>query len=204
MYETVLLPVPREELSTDFSLGLLYAGFGGSVPDGVTAKRAERALAETESLIEPKVCYVFSDVSVNGDTVSAAGASFRSRALSEHLAGCGRAVIFAATAGAALDRAIARRSVSSALDGALLDAFGSAAVEALCDYACASFAEFSGYDLTPRFSPGYGDLPLDAQADITELLSAQKNIGVSLTGGMMMVPAKSVTAIAGLLTKKTV
>ena len=48
-----------------------------------------------------------------------------------------------------------------------------------------------------RFSPGYGDLPIEFQRDIFSVLNLNKNIGVYLTEGMQMTPSKSVTAIIG-------
>ncbi|MEF9896146.1 MAG: homocysteine S-methyltransferase family protein, partial [Clostridia bacterium] len=52
--------------------------------------------------------------------------------------------------------------------------------------------------LTARFSPGYGDLALDAQPIFFDLLDLPRRLGLSLTGGGMMLPGKSVTAITGL------
>ena len=73
---------------------------------------------------------------------------------------------------------------------------GSAAIEAFCDKLNSSF-ENAEY-LRPRFSPGYGDLPLECQRNIVEFLQTKKNIGMSLTDSLMMVPVKSVTAIIGI------
>ena len=51
----------------------------------------------------------------------------------------------------------------------------------------------------PRFSCGYGDLPLSLQREIFPALQVTKNIGVTLTDGDLMMPTKSVTAIVGIL-----
>jgi cobalamin-dependent methionine synthase I len=55
-----------------------------------------------------------------------------------------------------------------------------------------------GESLTPRYSPGYGNFPLDAQRAILDLLDTPRKIGVSLTGTMLMVPSKSVSAVIGV------
>ena len=55
-----------------------------------------------------------------------------------------------------------------------------------------------GLYLRPRFSPGYGDLPLTLQKDIIRILNTPKTIGVSLTDACLMVPSKSVTALIGV------
>lgn len=49
-----------------------------------------------------------------------------------------------------------------------------------------------------RFSPGYGDWPLEAQKLFFELLPLQE-MGIRLHGSMLMEPEKSVTATAGIL-----
>ena len=62
-------------------------------------------------------------------------------------------------------------------------------------------ADRDGLYTRPRFSPGYGDLPLDLQKDISRILNMPKEIGVSLTQTLLMTPSKSVTALIGLSEK---
>lgn len=52
--------------------------------------------------------------------------------------------------------------------------------------------------MRPRFSPGYGDFPLECQQGIAAALELSKRIGVMLTDRLMMTPSKSVTAVMGL------
>ena len=54
-----------------------------------------------------------------------------------------------------------------------------------------------GYQLRPRYSPGYGDLPLALQTDFARILDMQKWCGISLTDALLMVPSKSITAFIG-------
>ena len=56
--------------------------------------------------------------------------------------------------------------------------------------------------LRPRFSPGYGDLPLALQADVFWALDCTSKIGVSLSESLIMSPQKSVTAIIGISEKE--
>ena len=58
--------------------------------------------------------------------------------------------------------------------------------------------EAPGLYLRPRFSPGYGDLDISHQRAMFDLLELEKRLGLSLTQTHMMLPEKSVTAIAGL------
>jgi len=52
-----------------------------------------------------------------------------------------------------------------------------------------------GETLSPRRSPGYGEMPLELSREIIAKLDATKRIGVSLTDSLLLVPSKSVTAI---------
>ena len=50
----------------------------------------------------------------------------------------------------------------------------------------------------PRFSAGYGDLPLGVQREIFAALDCPKHIGLTLNDSLLMSPTKSVTAIVGI------
>jgi cobalamin-dependent methionine synthase I len=52
--------------------------------------------------------------------------------------------------------------------------------------------------LTRRFSPGYGDLPLEFQKTVFLLLNPEKYIGLTLSESLLMTPIKSVSAIIGI------
>jgi hypothetical protein len=83
----------------------------------------------------------------------------------------------------------------------MLDAIGTAAVEAWCDILCEGFKkdiEERGESIRPRFSPGYGDLALHAQRPLLGLLDAPRKAGITLTGALLMTPRKSVSAIVGV------
>ena len=122
-----------------------------------------------------------------------------SSSLRKHLAGCGRILLLACTAGAEMDRLIARGQLRSPLHGLMLHAIGAQQVEAACDRLCERLAlAFPGHALTGRFSPGYGDLPLALQQDIFAALGCERAIGVTLTDSLLMRPSKSVTAVVGI------
>ncbi len=115
------------------------------------------------------------------------------------LHGCDVLVLFAATAGVEMDRLIARASLRSPLHGLLMHAIGAERVESACDALCALLAEeHPEAELTRRFSPGYGDLPLSMQRSIFAALDCGRSLGLTLTDSLLMKPAKSVTAIVGL------
>ena len=127
--------------------------------------------------------------------------TFRSVSLAEHLKGCDRAVLFAATLGSGVDTLIRRCSAVSMSRAVILQGAAAALTELYCDAECESlegaYAQ-AGYYLRPRFSPGYGDFPLECQQTVIELLGAHKYAGIAVSSGGQMTPMKSVTAVIGL------
>ena len=122
-----------------------------------------------------------------------------SQDLRNHLAGCGEILLFACTAGAEMDRRIGRAKLQSPAKGLLMHAIGAQQVEGGCDLLCRRLAEaFPDRQLTDRFSPGYGDLPLTMQRDVMEALDCAQTLGITLTDSLLMTPSKSVTAIIGM------
>ena len=83
----------------------------------------------------------------------------------------------------------------------MLDAAASAAVEAAADALNAEVehrAAAANLLCTWRFSPGYGDLPLDAQPGLLAALNATRLCGITATPTNLLMPTKSVTALVGL------
>lgn len=123
--------------------------------------------------------------------------------LRRHLESCGEILLFACTAGAETDRRIARAKLQSAAKGLLMHAIGAQQVEGGCDRLCARLAErFPDRQLTDRYSPGYGDLPLEMQRDVMKALDCGRTVGITLTDSLLMTPGKSVTAIIGMKEKE--
>ncbi len=115
-----------------------------------------------------------------------------SRGITAFLEGKEKVVLFAATVGIEIDRLILRYANTSPVKALFFQAIGAERIEKLCDRVCQEFGEEVG-----RFSAGYGDFSLSAQADIFRILQPQRYIGLSLTDALMMTPTKSVTAIIG-------
>jgi hypothetical protein len=86
------------------------------------------------------------------------------------------------------------------LRSVLLDGIGSTAVDSLAQEACkiiAGEASSRGYQASGPISPGMPGLPITAQWQLLEMVSAQE-IGVSLTSVGIMIPRKSVSMIIGI------
>ena len=119
--------------------------------------------------------------------------------LSAHLTGCGRAAVFCATLGAEVDALIRRAERLDMAKALTLDCCASAAVETVCDRIEAELQEkFPGRSFPFRYSPGYGDLPLEVQGPLLDLLDAPRRVGLCATANHLLTPRKSVTAILGV------
>lgn len=115
------------------------------------------------------------------------------------LAQCHRAALLACTLGARFDLALTAVQARDMARAVILDACGSALVEQGCDEAEKELsARFPGQYLTDRFSPGYGDLPLELQRDICAALDTPRRLGLHVTESLLLNPVKSVTAVIGL------
>ena len=118
------------------------------------------------------------------------------------LADCRQAVLLVCTLGTAFDAWVRAEQARDMRRAVLLDALGSAWVETGCDTAEQEIAaRFPGMYLTDRFSPGYGDLPLDVQPELLSAADARRRVGVYDTPSRLMNPQKSVTAVIGITDK---
>ncbi len=174
---------------------------GVRTADEASVAMVEDCIAEAASAFRGRVCWREFDLCVTGATVDMEWTRVESQSLAKHLMGCRKTVLFAATVGLEIDRLIAKYSRLLPSRALCLQALGAERIEALCDafeQELLSQNEYKRFRLRPRFSPGYGDLPLALQRDIFSALCPAKHIGLSLTDSLLMSPSKSVTAILGL------
>lgn len=115
-----------------------------------------------------------------------------------HLNGCTDCVLLCATLGAQVDTLIRRTQFHDMAKALWLDAAASTAIEEVCDGVQQSISDTLQKQLTTRFSCGYGDLPLNAQAHFLSILDAHRKIGLTLSVSGMLMPIKSVTAVIGI------
>ena len=175
---------------------LRYAGV--RTADAAVSPLLSSCLSEALPVLTYRAAWRELPVRTDGDLCDLGELCFHSAGLAKNLAGCDRVVVFAATVGTPLDRLIAKYARLSPSRAVLLHAVGAERVEALCDALCAQLAEEYGRKLRPRFSPGYGDLPLTLQPQILSLLEAGKRLGITLSESLLMSPSKSVTAFTGI------
>lgn len=177
---------------------LRYAGCKEAQEEFLSQMR--EGLKELEGKLEYKVCWAEFPVVHEKTGVDLTFARVSSQGLMKNLEGCERIILFLATIGLGIDRLITRYSRISPVKALWFQAIGAERIESLCDLFCAEAAEkcrLEGKETRPRFSPGYGDLPLSLQKDIFRVLEGEK-MGVFLNESLLMTPSKSVTAIVGI------
>lgn len=179
-----------------------YAGFLGRQDEinGELKCTFEDVKKEICELFSYKVCYRRMKISDENIGLSLP-LVLKSKSLSTLLENCDEIIIFAATVGLEIDRYIAKQQRISPVKALLANAYGAERIENLCDTFCTDIKEQLQSEnrfITKRFSPGYGDFPLEAQKEMFALLDPNRQIGVSLNESLLMSPSKSVTAIMGI------
>ena len=157
----------------------------------------DECIKELDGKLNYKVCYVEYPVKILGDDVDLTFTSVTSKDLAKNLKNCNDFILFAATVGVGIDRLIAKYNALSPTKALIFQAIGAERIESLCDLFNNEIKE-KYKTVKPRFSAGYGDLPIEIQKDIFTALNCSKNIGVILNESLLMSPSKSVTALIGV------
>lgn len=175
---------------------LRYAGCGNANDEIMPL--LESCIKEAENHLVYRVCYRELSFGLNGDMCDFEVFRFRSANLASNLESCKTVILFAATVGVGIDRLIAKYGRLSPAKALMFQAIGAERIEALCDTFCKDIEVELHSGPRPRFSPGYGDLPLSVQRDIFSVLDCSKRIGLVLNDSLLMSPSKSVTAFMGI------
>jgi hypothetical protein len=108
--------------------------------------------------------------------------------------------LIAVTIGEELDKKIAEFMQNNEIaKSAIWDSIGSEAVEQSANFINRLLNEEAGLEgctLTPRFSPGYGDLNILKNNNVLDILEASK-INISVNEYGLLTPNKSITALIG-------
>lgn len=179
---------------------LRYLGHKGQeIPDNV-----EELIWECEQELErdasPRAIWREYPFSMNGHMLDMTCLQTESRSLERNLKDCERIILFAATLGSQVDVLLQRYGKIRMSKAVVMQAASVAMLESFCDEKNEELKRIyleQGWYLRPRFSPGYGDFPLECQRQIVPALELGKRIGVTLTDSLLMAPSKSVTAVIG-------
>ena len=151
--------------------------------EALDSLQAQMDLAEQQLLkaADPKAVYrIMNKADIKREGVS----------IEKHLAECEKVAVMGATLGMGIDDLIRRAQIQ--------DCGASLLIEDVCyTFQAQIDAQTDGY-LTARFSPGYGDYPLEYQPLIIRYIDGPRKIGLNVTSNNLMVPRKSVTALIGI------
>ncbi len=226
MSATFLFP-DKSNFSPDMKETARYLGYSRFVsPDQDVSELLEKAASEMAEVMKAQAVFEIYDLTVvecrdsgvskppyeptdqvvsirpsdYSTTLSFADVTLQSRDLGRNLAGCSQVALLAATIGPQVDALIRRHSSLDPVYASILQATGAMFIEELVDLVNSEIkkiAEAQGLKTRPRYSPGYGDVPLEVQKDFFRLLPCTR-IGLTLMDTLIMAPEKSVTAFVGL------
>ena len=178
-----------------------YLGYRGiTEPDEALDKQIDKCIEEMQKEVTPRCIYRTFPIEWNSGC-EFAGIHVTSGNLLKNLKGCSEIVMMAVTLGPAPDMLVRKAEVRDMMKAYIYQAVGAAMAEAWCDEIndrIVKEAADKGLHARPRFSPGYGDFPLEVQKDFIKILEMPKKIGVTLSESLLMTPTKSITAVIGL------
>ena len=198
-FNSINIPVPRREIfrRLGYRKGITRVGKG------------------QKEVIEDYIEYALSLIHLRGagrrisikeksssNIVLSNGVVFESKGLSKMIGDCEEIILMGATAGDDVIESIREDTEANQLTrGVVLDAVASEMVDASLDWIVDYFnreLRRENKRLTKsRFSAGYGDFTLENQKKIYDILEFER-IGVKINENYILMPEKSVTAVAGI------
>ncbi|MFA6942068.1 MAG: methionine synthase [Clostridiaceae bacterium] len=181
---------------------LRYLGYKNNSADKQTSDLIDECIDEMMKISKPKYIYKIFDIKKEQEQVNLLNTtlSLKGKNIKNHLKFSSKCSVMAATLGIEADRQISIYSNLNLSKALVMDSCATAAIESLCDMAQEEIKEYAktlGFNITGRFSPGYGDLSIEIQPEIINILDAYKKIGLTATESCILIPRKSVTAFIG-------
>lgn len=184
---------------------LRYLGYGNKEGDEAVNGLIEESLTELLAAASPKcISRTYPLTLLPDNELDFSVFRTKSRNLSKNLADCEQVILFAATLGTGVDVLLRKYNKLQMSKAVIMQAAATAVIEEYCDEENRKLKqeyEAQNLYLRPRFSPGYGDFPLECQKNITAVLETPKRVGIMLTESLLMTPSKSVTAVMGVSKK---
>ncbi|HOJ64694.1 MAG TPA: vitamin B12 dependent-methionine synthase activation domain-containing protein [Spirochaetota bacterium] len=165
-------------------------------------EKIDNLIKIASSYCELSAIWKIENIIIENKKVILEKAIFESEKLAKFLDNCKEVIILATTAGEKIieyrDRLMKEEDMVNAT---IVDATGSEMVEAYTDYVHSLIQKEiakKGKNLTKnRFSPGYGDLSLNCQKSIDNILNLSQ-INVKVLENFILYPEKSITAFIGI------
>lgn len=195
--------------SVDRAEVLRYMGYSGQPMTPELDARIDGVVERCLGIARPMASWDVFDVSGREPTgdgrpaVQLTGTSMQliGESMERHMAGASSVAVMAVTVGMGVERELRRLSLTDPVEQVVFDAAGTTAVERAadaCEASVVAWARERGLYTNFRFSPGYGDMPLETQPVLLATVDAQRRLGITLSKSLLMTPTKSVTAVIGL------
>lgn len=182
---------------------LRYLGVNPKLANFKLRAYVKDGIEEILKVAYPKYVYTILDIDTIEEKILLKGTNvyLEGNSIKKHLKDCFKCALMGVTLGPLVDRKIEYYKSWDLTRSFVLDACGTALVERVCDEVQHKIQYIANekykLNITSRYSPGYGDLPLSIQPKLLKLLKCDR-IGLTVTEQMIMIPRKSVTAIIGL------
>lgn len=182
---------------------LRYLGHKDQEIDEITDRLIDESIDEINKIAKARYIYKFFNISQDRKNLNLVESSLELAGddIKNHLEQSKSCILMAITLGHEVDKKIRYYEKTSLTKAIILDACATAYIEEVCDKVCIEIESEleEGKVLTSRYSPGYGDLPIGIQNDFLSTLNAKKVIGLNASSHSILIPRKSVTAIAGVI-----
>lgn len=200
-YSTIFSALGYKRKSTELP-DLFRKEIKGWIDEALHAVKLDAVTARCEISFPDDESVLLSPEGSNPEGIQPEIIRIASASLRRFLSSSSKALIMGITAGSAVTELIDKYQRENMTKAVVLDAAAGEIVDAGFDYIVSllnrELARESGRLLSKRFSPGYGDLTLNAQGDFFRLLDMEK-LGVTLTDSFILKPRKSVIAITGIV-----
>ena len=186
---------------------LRYLEYKGQIIDDNLKETINQCKNITKARINPRYTFRVYSIKKNKGIIEFEGSNLKleSRDLYKVLKDCNKCILMAATIGLDIEKDIRKYSFTELTKGIIIDSCATTAIEEVCDMVQEEVQNNileDGQYTTLRYSPGYGDLPIEKNKDILNLINGQKEIGLTITTNGIMIPRKSVIAVIGISDNK--
>lgn len=172
------------------SEALRYMGAKALTPDKMTSDIMDEVESELLKVCRP--VYTFTEIPKDSPALGG-------NDIKEVVAESEKVLLIAATLGIYVEKLLRKTQITDMAKAVVVDAMASVAIEQFMDKIEDELKErYKGLYFTNRFSPGYGDYPLEKQREVVKILNTEKKLGLSLSDSLLLNPTKSVTAVIGL------
>ncbi|MDD3429969.1 MAG: vitamin B12 dependent-methionine synthase activation domain-containing protein [Oscillospiraceae bacterium] len=180
-----------------------YLGCSVNQIDDTLRDVVSRCSREILYIAQPRVHWIEVPLKRDNGTLQIQNTSLvlEGKDIAAHLQGCESCILSAVTLGAQIDAAIRAKEADNMLTALVWDSCASVLIEQIAQQIWEQIRENKTVEkqyITGRFSPGYGDLPLELQGKLVSLLDTARKIGLTATADNILIPKKSITAIIGV------